>query len=204
MPSAAEIYLRRILDLVEAGFTTTPIHIEIADEDQKDAITGAMVSIEVIHHEVHEGEMFYAEHVNTNVANAVSLDILITTGAKYDHIVFNLGVGGQTLVYLYEGPNASGGTSVPIYNMNRPSANAPLSIVTHTPSVVATGSVALVNGRLLAGGTSPQTRVGAGVRAGTEFILKPSTKYLIRATNNSGAGIAINIALEFYEEAVNA
>lgn len=70
----------------------------------------------------------------------------------------------------------------------------------HTPTVTATGSVALVNGRILPGGNSPQTRVGDGIRQGVEWILAPAAGYLLRVTNTSGAAIACNVALEWYEE----
>lgn len=84
--------------------------------------------------------------------------------------------------------------------MKRSSANTPYSTVTHTPTVTATGSVTLVNGRILPGGTSPQTRVGGGIRQGVEWILAPNTKYLLRVTNGSGSTVAVNVGLEWYEE----
>lgn len=40
----------------------------------------------------------------------------------------------------------------------------PGSTIVHSPTVAATGTTALVNGRLLAGGASATTRVGGGVR----------------------------------------
>jgi len=74
--------------------------------------------------------------------------------------------------------------------------------VVHTPTVTATGTVTLVNGRILPGGNSPTTRVGGGIRSGAERILKPSTKYLMRVNNSSGSTIAVNVVLEWYEEDV--
>jgi hypothetical protein len=173
---------------------------EVVGIDPSDETTGALLTIDTIHHEVHEGEMYHAEYSVASVANDASLDLLVTVGLKEAHSVFEVLASGLVQVYLYEAPTASGGTPLAIYNMKRASLNTALSTVTHTPTVSSTGSVVLVNGRLLPGGNSPQTRVGGGVRTGTEWLLAPSTKYLIRITNKSGAAVIINSSVEFYEE----
>lgn len=164
-----------------------------------DEETGAVLTIDTLHHEVHEGEMFHAAHT-ASVANGANLDFQLTTGAKDVHSAWEVFAGGQVTVSLFEAPTTSGGTAVAAYNMHRDSPNTPQSAVVHTPTVSDTGSVALVNGRILPGGTSPTTRVGGGIRAGTEWILKPNTKYLLRVNNSSGGTIAINAVLEWYEE----
>lgn len=169
----------------------------------QDGTTGALLTIETVHHEVHEGEMFHAAYTNGSVANNGTVDVLLTTGAKEAHTVWEVFAGGQVTVSLYEAPTTSAaGTAVTAYNMKRSSTNTPTAAVTHTPTVSATGTVTLVNGRILPGGTSPTTRVGGGIRANAEWIMKASTKYLMRITNKSGGTIAINAVLEWYEEAV--
>ena len=100
----------------------------------------------------------------------------------------------------YEAPTVAAGTAVTIYNMKRNSANVPLSTLKHTPTVTDVGAVALINGRILPGGNSPTTRVGGGIRSGAEWILAPNTQYLMRVVNTSGAAIAANVVLEWYEE----
>lgn len=166
-----------------------------------DETTGAPNVIDTVHHEVHEGEMFHASYTNGSVANGASMDLLLALGAKECHTVFEVFAGGQVSVYLYENPTTTAaGTAVPMYNMKRSSANEPTAAVTHTPTVTATGSTALVNGRILPGGTSPQTRVGGGIRQGVEWILAPTATYLLRITNGSGSTIAVNAGLEWYEE----
>ncbi len=168
-----------------------------------DETTGAALMIEVAHHEVHEGEMFHVAHTNPSVSNGANVDVLLVTGAKDCHTVWEVFAGGLVSVYLYEGPTATPGTALTAYNMKRSSLNAPTATVTHTPTGVTTGSLALVNGRILPGGNSPQTRVGGGIRAGVEWILKPATKYLMRVNNGSGGAIPINVVLEWYEETVS-
>lgn len=164
-----------------------------------DDTVGALITIDTVHHEVHEGEMFTVEH-SASVTNTNSLDILFTIGNKTAHTGISVSAGGQITGYLYEAPTASGGTALTIYNMNRTSSNVSEAIATHTPTVSATGSVALINGRVLPGGATNQTRVGGSARTGAEWILKSNTKYLLRITNTSGGTIVINPVIEFYEE----
>lgn len=167
-----------------------------------DETTGAALVIDTVHHEVHEGEMYHASHTNGSVANGANLDVLLVTGATVEtHASWEVFAGGQVRIYLYEAPTTSAnGTALTIYNMKRDSLNTPEALFYHTPTVSATGSVALVNGRILPGGTSPTTRVGGGIRSGAEWILAPGTKYLLRVTNTSGGTIAVNVGLEWYEE----
>lgn len=175
-------------------------HAEVVTVEPRDAVTGAVVTIDTIHHEVHEGEMFHAEHVATTVANNASLDLLINPGAVDQHLALSVTAGGACRVYVYENPTASGGTAVPVYNMLRSSANPTLATVAHTPTVTATGSTAIVPGRYVPGGASAQTRVGGTIRTGTEWIYKASTPYLVRITNVSGQAVFVDAALEWYAE----
>ena len=101
-------------------------------------------------------------------------------------------------VSLYEGSEileGDEGTALVAYNMKRSSANTPTAEVYHTPTVNDLGEVALVNARILPGGNSPQARVGGGIRQGIEWVLAPSTDYVLRAVNSSGSAVAVNLAL---------
>lgn len=170
-----------------------------------DTTTGAVVTLETINHEVHEGEMFHVAYTNSSVSNGANVDVLLVTGAKEAHTVWEVFAGGQVTVSLYEAPTVTEGnegTALTAYNMKRSSANTPTAAVYHTPTVGATGSVTLVNGRILPGGTSPTTRVGGGIRSGSEWILDASTMYLMRVNNSSGGAIAVNVVMEWYEESV--
>jgi hypothetical protein len=107
--------------------------------------------------------------------------------------------GGQSLVYLYEAPNTSAGTALTVYNMRRSDTThtSPYTAV-HTPTVAGVGTTPLINGRLIAGGTSVPSRVGGETRGATEWILAKNTKYLLRTTNNSGGAIVIHVTIEAY------
>jgi hypothetical protein len=170
--------------------------------DGLDAATGALKTIDVVHEEVHEGEMFLAEYSAASVADGGTVRLVLTAGARQPHLSFNVSAGGACQVYLYEGSTSVGGTAVPTYSYNRSGTITPTMAVAHSPSAGTVGTVALVNGRYLAGGNSSNTRIGGGVRQGVEFMFAPSTKYILDTVNKSGGAITVNVATEWYEETV--
>lgn len=190
------------LRLVDKTTYHAPATVVMFDDVLVDDQTNALKTIDTVHHEVHEGEMWHASYTNSNVANGANLDFVMVTGAtKECHAAFEVFAGGQVTVYLYEAPTLSNnGTGVTAYNMKRSHVGSATATTTHTPTVTQTGTTALVNGRILPGGTSATTRIGGGIRTGVEWILAANTKYLLRCTNSSGGAIAINAVVEWYEE----
>lgn len=163
-----------------------------------DDLTGALAAIDVVHHEIHEGEYFFTEY-SASVNNAASLQIRILTGADGLHFDSDIGVGGQCQLYLYEAATISLGTPLVIYNRKRNDVThtAPFQ-AWHTPTVGATGTTALIPGRLVPGGSSNQTRIGGFGGQRKEWILLPNTEYLLRITNTSGAAVVISATVEGY------
>jgi len=172
----------------------------VANTANTDALTGAQMSIDTVHHEVHEGMAYFAGFA-ASVLNAANLDVLILTNAtKEVHYASEINVGGACQLYIYEAPsNVTGGGAVTSWNKRRLGAASPPITVTSAPTVTSlSGANILVNGRLIPGGNSAQTRYGGNLRANTEWILKPNTKYLIRVTNASGGTIVIGWECEVY------
>lgn len=197
-------YLERAIGVVVAKWMlTTPIHVQLVGQDDTDQelltdeIAGALATIDIVHHEIHEGEYFTSSHVETSVGNGVNLDVRILTGAGGLHLAAVINAGGQCTVTLYENPTISGGNGMTVFNNYRAKgeANAPFQAFS-APTVTATGAALLTN--LIAGGTSVQTRVGANARPGDEVILLPSRNYLLRINNSSGSSIAIGVVISGY------
>ena len=155
------------------------------------------VIIDSVHDEVHEGEMMKCGYSSASVANNASLNVLLTTGNAEAHAAIRYSAGGEGQCYLYESPTVSGGTALSIYNMKRNSTRTAATTAKHTPTVSATGNVALID-EFLPCGSGGQAGGGA-VRLGTEWILKPSTDYLLRFTNQAATAQQASIAVEFYE-----
>lgn len=195
MPSRAEIYLERMWRLL--GGTESG---EAEDRNTRDEVTNALLTIDIAHHEVHEGE-YYRAGYSASVNNSASVDVLLQTAAKYCHVVLEANVAGAAQAYFYEAPTVSAaGTAMAEVNLNRPKSATETAtmVVTHTPTVPSVGTTPIVNGRYLPGGTGGN-RPGTQARAG-EIILKLNTYYLFRITNISGQSAILNAVLEWYEE----
>jgi hypothetical protein len=174
-----------------------PAGIEWYLDKSYDPLSGHLIFLGHTEHEVHKGELFMAEH-SDNVANGNSLEMMITTSTSPTHFAVSVAAGGQVTVYLFEGTAKTAGTGITPRNFNRTKSDATSVVVAHTPGGAGDGT-AIINGRLVPGGATVQTRVGASARSGTELILKASTKYLLRVTNTSGGAIDINPSIVFYD-----
>jgi hypothetical protein len=153
---------------------------------------------------VHDGFMFTVSGKQTGLADAGVFDTLIKVpAATFPHITiyrFSFGRGDIDLL-AYEGTTVSAdGTAVTASNMNRNSTNTPDTDFFHTPTVTSPGTLMYTL-------WTPPTTAGIGgsaegvtdIEHGTEWVLKPSTNYLIRMTNSSGATIDHAFHVIWYE-----
>ena len=135
------------------------------------------------------------------LANGATIDHLITTPAAPAHCEFYVLAVDTTSspIYadLYEGAIVSAnGTNVTggVINYNRESTRATSMTIHQSPTVTDVGSV--IHSMLVSGAKS----VGGGNGAEGRLVLKPSTKYLMRLVNASGASATLGIRLVFGED----
>ncbi len=183
------------------GGKTQAVLVAGGDESQSDQITGAVVTIPVVHHEIHEGETFSASYKSADgapIADDAPIEILLQTGLKYAHLVFSVAAGGDAEIAFYEGTTVSDvGTALTENNMKRYSVNAATVTATYMPTITADGTLLL--NIFLPGGTGPQA-LGAVARENTEWILTPSTLYLVRGINRAGTAQPMSNVVQWYEE----
>jgi hypothetical protein len=160
-----------------------------------DGATGGAITIDAVHHEVHEGEMF----VSTDLATFNGTrQLLFTTGAKEVHIVPEFVCDGPLNVTIYRAPTATASaTKVTPINANHVSTNVALTDVCHTPTAVTAGSD-IVDRYFNGGNANGSNKVGAGSRANDERIWKPNTKYLVSMVTASS--LTVLARFHFYEE----
>lgn len=149
--------------------------------------------IDVVHAYLHTGIVSYWNFTNKSVANGANLDVAITIPANYElHFTFSISLTGLSYLTVGEGATIVGGTPVPAYLMQRDSSIAPVYTVVHSPTVSAAGT-AIINERMLPGGTQPTTRVGSATRDQTEWVLNGGRTYLLRVNNASGSNEPIGL-----------
>lgn len=168
----------------------------------QDEITGAIITIDSFHHEIHEGEAFIVSALDLNVADDGTVILHITPGPTFSHLIFTGSCGGDATIEFLEDPQITGGAAVSERNMKRTAAEPGDSVVLENPTINVDGN--LLFDCLLPGGTGGNAPGGIlGLRPNSEWILNPSATYAVRLTNISGNAKPACLILEWYEESDN-
>jgi hypothetical protein len=162
---------------------------------------GGLTVIDYPHHEIHEGNMFFASYKSPDaspIADDGTLFLQLTTGAlRTGHLSFAVSSGGDCEVELLEVGGTSVGTPIQSHNMNRQSDNTPEGAVVVNPTIADDG-IQLMN--FLVPGGSGGNAGGGSMRLGTEWNLKLNQEYALRVTNRAGTTQQVSAALQWYEE----
>jgi len=163
-----------------------------------DEITSALVTIPVVHHEVHEGETFTVSTFSILVNNGDDITMLLRTGnTRYGHLTFVVAAGGDAQVRLLENPTITNiGNGLNERNMKRYSTEIPEIQAFGNPAYI---EQAVIMNFLAPGGTGGNA-VGGTSRQDTEWILSLNTDYVIELTNISGNNQPMSIVAQWYEE----
>lgn len=166
-----------------------------------DSVVKAFKVISIPHHEVHEAHMFIASYKSpegADIADNSGIDIVVWTGVRYAHFVFDIAGGGDLEIQFFEDAEPTDWDNpIQAQHMNRNGIMTPTTGVYLNPTIPVDG-IRIVHA-LAPGGSGPFAS-GGNARAGTEWVLKPSTVYLLRSTNRSGGSIPMSVAVEWYEQ----
>lgn len=181
------------------------MNIKIAEGGESVSIvSGALEVIDIAHAEIHEGQYYTANKLFKTVANGSFSDIHLVTGAtKYPNMVLTVQAEAKSYVSIYRGTTYTGiGTTLTIANNNGNSTNTTESAAYYTPTVNALGT--LMYEDFVAAGSGSR-RVGADLSSRSEWILRPSTDYLVRVQNVGGSGVTSDtaITLSYYENTIS-
>ena len=157
----------------------TIIEDSLKDGIPKD-ICGAVHAIDHAHHEIHEGDYWFADDISTSLSSGNTYEWLLVTPDedKYLHSLPQLIGTGEFEVQVYEGATTTtNGTEIPLLNRNRALGGTTTFKLFKTPTGSSTTGAVVVR----------NIRVGVGssigeVRSESELVLKINTKYLIRTT----------------------
>ena len=161
----------------------------VADPLNRDKNTGALVTIDYAHHEIHDGDMFKTTY-NADKSMGDNLDILIVTPNTrvYPHIAWEIGNESEAQMYVYEGTTtSSNGTAVTVTNKDRNSLKTSGVLAFHTPTFGSVGTE-IFNWHSGSGKGG-----GSGNREETEAILKQNTKYLYRVNAVAAGWVAVRL-----------
>ena len=169
------------------------------DEVRIDASTNSLQTIEYEHHEIHGGSSFHTSDVREVDTTTFKWQVTTPAGTKYSHIVFNIECTGEMLLLVTEGSDRTDGTALVEINRNRVGTPTVAgTIITHTPTGGTTdGATTIFTTRVGSTGVGSKTLSGGGSRGNNEYILKPSTKYVVSVTTY--ATVNVSLELDWYE-----
>ena len=168
---------------------------------KKDELTGAAITIDFPHHEIHEGDLYQVNISSTSIANAAWLSIA-TPGAigAASHFTFTGALDGSAQLELIEGATySSSGTvtsTATAFNMHRNKGDYAVKMIVN--SSVITGGTA-ISREIIPGGEKVQSVAGSGgSRPGLEWITDATKTYIVKLTNKAGAAKAATVSVNFY------
>ena len=183
--------------------TKSPQDISLG-ADVYDTVSHAITVIDEAHKMIHEGFMYKAWHKFTAVADAASVYLHLKNPADtYPHLhdFAVVAGGGDVDVEVFETPTTSAdGTELVERSLNRNGTVDAAGLQPfHTPTVSADGTQLRSSWIPPTASGTGNTDSGAIENAEYEMVLKPSTNYLIKITNNSGGAIDIHTRMYWYE-----
>lgn len=148
------------------------------------------------HHEIHEGDAFFAID-SYEIPNASDRDYIIVTPntTRWAHWITGVDGNAEFSLDFYEGVSTDAdGTSITSYNNDRNSGTTATALLYHTPTNPTGGT--LITSMTFGSGRS----VGGQARQDQELILKQNTKYRLLITNTAlGTANQINTNFIWYE-----
>jgi hypothetical protein len=170
-----------------------------------DEITGALATISVVHHEIHEGEMFHVSYKAPDaspIADNGTITFVVETGNRWCHITPLPAMGGDAEFELRRGVVFTGGTGTGMarYNKNQGKSTVATATVTRNPTITNPG--VLMENDFLPGGTGGNA-IGTSGGERDEWILDINKTYMFRLTNRAGNAQPGSLRIEWYEEGEN-
>lgn len=157
-----------------------------------------------LHSRIHQGVMFYAGTAdaafNNDIANAASLDLVVTPGSSnWPHVLSYFWLGGAGRLHVYElaAGAVTGGTALTITNNKLDSSKTFDGTALRQPTVNMTNAV-LRTSTLILGAGHGSNLVGSEGSAENEFILQAGVSVLYRLTNESGGTVKGAIGVRLY------
>lgn len=167
-----------------------------------DEVAGYLVTIDPVHHHVHEGRLFSTTHIKEALGASNSTYMLLRAGANnVPHFEFTVNTAGAARIDMFEGPTLTDdGTPLTEVNHDRSSSNTSDVSVFSEPTVSADGTLLLTD-RVPSGVAGAKAGLG-NVSGRAEWLLAPSTDYLIKITNQGNTAATVAASAVWYEEEV--
>lgn len=168
-----------------------------AQQSEIDTISEAPITIDFAHSKIHDAKYFSTTGVEFGVQSGAPKEWLLTVPDTLTrhHIALQIASDASGRVYYQEDPIvADSGSGLTTFNHDRNSSVTSGLLFFEDPTIIATGSgwVDII------GPNVSRSKVAAGNRTSSEFILKQDTGYLVRFSPDT-SNIAVMFLSEHYE-----
>ena len=170
---------------------------EEEDNLRMDPSASALLAMDHVHHQIHEGNLYHFSTLSTALANAGTIDLIWYTGATPAHLAFDGACGCDARMDFFEGPTATTQSVRTLRCLNRVVGDGGASSTLTVVSVMASDGTHLQTLVMTTGSGLGSSGRGVGPRH--EWVCAPSTKYLIRLTNLGGVANLAAVTVEAYE-----
>ncbi len=160
----------------------------------------ALVILDYAHYEVHAGNTFFTSYTSPeggDLADNGLNGILLATGAKTLHCMFEFSGGGDVEQVVFEEPGITTGSSQALYNLVRDSSKTSTVQAWRCDTVSITGT--MIEHSWIPGGTGGNSTGGTG-GIGTEWNFAPNSFYLLGGINRGGQAKVASLKVQWYEE----
>ena len=148
-----------------------------------DSLKPGLVVSDSLNYQVHIGRHYLGSDYDAALLAATPKNWMVQTGLEEVHLKYELNASNGGVLEIFEGSTTSDdGSTVPVFNNFRSSANVPLASFFVGPTITGDGTRIIVSS---AGNDSNPVRISSTLDREREIILKVSTNYLFRYTPES-------------------
>lgn len=179
-------------DPVSEAIVVIPIG---ADGTNPAGIGNGFITESSTHARIEAGNTFVHNNVHLALAAGASLYHVLTTATKACHLTIYSATADAAPIWVevQEGGTYTGGTAGAINNKNRNSA------ITPTASILEGVAVSVAGTHLEGDFAAGTKQTGGGAAIEEEWILKPSTSYLMLIRNDATGPANVSFHVEWYE-----
>jgi len=161
-----------------------------------DQTTFGQNSIDIVHHEIHEGDHWTNTHY-VSVGTATAATVMITTpGTTECHMVVEYEASNSGVLTFSKIPDVTAGTAIVSQNNNQIIGTSCETAIVHTVTYASSGTI--LENHIIGGSNTNKVKTGDVGSSRIEWVGDNSTEYLVKFdADNAATRFVCNI--KFYE-----
>ena len=167
-----------------------------------DRSTGAMMTVDYTHHEIHAGShFFYTDSVELTSAASQSYIIQtppVASSTKRAHLIITADGSAITQFQLYEASDRNGVATATSQHSQREFVGLATSVVSIFKGVASGTTDGTLIWTYKGGAAAGASRTPVSIERDQELVLKPDTKYHLRVTSGTASNLT-NVQFHWYE-----